>query len=79
MFFWFLRFSRGLVQTVLPVHKNLKIGRLRGSFGDQVKEFESHVSNIQQDIDQCKSRKRELEKKVQDFNRKLDNKKVIMC
>ncbi|MBA0593172.1 hypothetical protein Gorai_010129, partial [Gossypium raimondii] len=69
------RFSRGSVQTVLPINKNLKIGRLRGSFGDQVKEFESHVSNIQQDIDQCKSRKRELEKKVQDFNRKLDNKK----
>ncbi|KHG08039.1 smc6 [Gossypium arboreum] len=69
------RFSRGSVQTVLPINKNLKIGRLRGSFGDQVKEFESHVSNIQQDIDQRKSRKRELEKKVQDFNRKLDNKK----
>ncbi|XP_012439131.1 structural maintenance of chromosomes protein 6A [Gossypium raimondii] len=71
----FKMFSRGSVQTVLPINKNLKIGRLRGSFGDQVKEFESHVSNIQQDIDQCKSRKRELEKKVQDFNRKLDNKK----
>ncbi|PPS07469.1 hypothetical protein GOBAR_AA13169 [Gossypium barbadense] len=70
------RFSRGSVQTVLPINKNLKIGRLRGSFGDQVKEFESHVSNIQQDIDQRKSRKRELEKKVQDFNRKLDNKKT---
>ncbi|KAA3460430.1 structural maintenance of chromosomes protein 6B-like [Gossypium australe] len=71
----FKMFSRGSVQTVLPINKNLKIGRLRGSFGDQVKEFESHVSNIQQDIDQRKSRKRELEKKVQDFNRKLDNKK----
>ncbi|MBA0718479.1 hypothetical protein Golax_006226, partial [Gossypium laxum] len=71
----FKMFSRGSVQTVLPINKNLKIGRLRGSFGDQVKEFESHVSNIQQDIYQRKSRKRELEKKVQDFNRKLDNKK----
>ncbi|KAE8720187.1 Structural maintenance of chromosomes protein 6B [Hibiscus syriacus] len=71
----FKMFSRGSVQTVLPVKKNLRIGRLCGSFDDQIKEFESHVSNIKQDIDQSKSRKREIEKKLQDFRLKLDNKK----
>ncbi|KAK8483858.1 hypothetical protein V6N13_076774 [Hibiscus sabdariffa] len=71
----FKMFSRGSVQTVLPVKKNLRIGRLCGSFDDQIKEFESHVSNIKQDIDQSKSRKREIEKKLQDYKLKLDNKK----
>ncbi|KAL4347631.1 hypothetical protein GQ457_17G019180 [Hibiscus cannabinus] len=71
----FKMFSRGSVQTVLPVKKNLRIGRLCGSFDDQIKEFESHVSNIKQDIDQRKSRKREIEKKLQDYKWKLDNKK----
>ncbi|KAK9034660.1 hypothetical protein V6N11_050817 [Hibiscus sabdariffa] len=71
----FKMFSRGSVQTVLPVKKNLRIGRLCGSFDDQIKEFESHVSNIKQDIDQSKSRKREIEKKLQDYKWKLDNKK----
>ncbi|GMJ05949.1 structural maintenance of chromosomes 6A [Hibiscus trionum] len=71
----FKMFSRGSVQTVLPVKKNLRIGRLCGSFDDQIKEFESRVSNIKQDIEQSKSRKREIEKKLQDFKWMLDNKK----
>ncbi|KAE8714901.1 hypothetical protein F3Y22_tig00110187pilonHSYRG00224 [Hibiscus syriacus] len=35
------RFSQGSVQTVLSIKKNLRIGRLCGSFDDQIKEFES--------------------------------------
>ncbi|XVF11208.1 hypothetical protein REPUB_Repub08aG0006200 [Reevesia pubescens] len=69
----FRMFSRGSVQTILPLKKTLRIGRLCGSFDNQIKEFERHASDVQQDIEQCKSRKRDSEKKLQDFGRRLDN------
>lgn len=69
----FKMFSRGSVQTILPSNKKLRIGRLCGSFGDQIKEFERHASNVQQEFEQRKSRKRELEKKLQDFRSRLDD------
>ncbi|XWS51588.1 hypothetical protein CRYUN_Cryun12cG0189600 [Craigia yunnanensis] len=69
----FRMFSRGSVQTILPSNKKLRIGRLCGSFGDQIKEFESHVSNVQQEIEQRMRRKRKSEKKLQDFGSRLDN------
>ncbi|XWS36962.1 hypothetical protein CRYUN_Cryun19dG0002600 [Craigia yunnanensis] len=69
----FRMFSRGSVQTILPSNKKLSIGRLCGSFGGQIKEFESHVANVQQEIERCKCRKRESEKKLQDFGSRLDN------
>ncbi|XVE63875.1 hypothetical protein DITRI_Ditri07aG0056600 [Diplodiscus trichospermus] len=69
----FRMFSRGSVQTILPSNKKLSIGRLRGSFGDQLKEFERHASNVQQEIEQRKSRKRESERELQDLSSRLNN------
>ncbi|XP_022771788.1 structural maintenance of chromosomes protein 6B-like isoform X2 [Durio zibethinus] len=69
----FRMFSRGSVQTILPSNKRLSIGHLCGSFGDQIKEFERHASNVQQEIEKCKSRKRQSEKKLQDFGSRLIN------
>ena len=80
MCYCLLRFSRGSVQTILPSNKKLSIGHHCGSFGDQIKEFERHASNVQLEIERFKSRKRESEKKLQDFGSKLDNVKVtVIC
>ncbi|EOY22856.1 Structural maintenance of chromosomes 6A, putative isoform 4 [Theobroma cacao] len=69
----FRMFSRGSVQTILPSNKKLRIGRLCGSFDDQIKEFEKHALSVDVEIKQCKSRKRESEKKLWDFDSRLHN------
>ena len=78
MCYCLLRFSRGSVQTILPSIKKLSIGHHCGSFGDQIKEFERHAANVQLEIERFKSRKRESEKKLQDFGSRLDNVKVTI-
>ncbi|XP_044506156.1 structural maintenance of chromosomes protein 6B [Mangifera indica] len=66
-------FSRGSVQTILPSNKKLRTGRLCSSYDEKIKDLEREASNVQEEAQQCRRRKRDSEEKLQDLQHHLQS------
>nr|XP_048325795.1 structural maintenance of chromosomes protein 6B isoform X2 [Ziziphus jujuba var. spinosa] len=64
-------FSRASVQTILPPNKKIRAPRLCSSFNDQIKNHERNASNVQEEAQQFRRRKREAEEKLQNLQDKI--------
>ncbi|XP_062153767.1 structural maintenance of chromosomes protein 6B-like isoform X1 [Alnus glutinosa] len=64
-------FSRGSVQTTLPPNKKQRSGRLCSSFDDQIKDLQRDESNLREEAQQCRRRKRDAEESLQDLQETL--------
>lgn len=71
------RFSRGSVQTILPPVKRPRSGRLCSSFDDQIKSLEKDTSNMKEEAEQCRKRKRAAEEQLRGLEENLSNAKVF--
>ncbi|EPS70437.1 hypothetical protein M569_04318, partial [Genlisea aurea] len=60
-------FSRGSSQTVLPANKNLRGGRLSGSFDNEIMDLEKKALDAKEDADQARSRKRRSEQELREL------------
>ncbi|KAG6659254.1 structural maintenance of chromosomes protein 6B-like isoform X1 [Carya illinoinensis] len=58
-------FSRGSVQTTLPPNKKQRSGRLCSSFDDQIMDLQRDESNINEEAQERKRRKRDAEDSMQ--------------
>ncbi|PIN15085.1 DNA repair protein RAD18 (SMC family protein) [Handroanthus impetiginosus] len=63
----FKMFSRGSVQTVLPPNKNLRAGRLCGSFDNEIKHLEMDALKAKEDAQQGRGLKRAKEEELRDL------------
>ncbi|XP_023549860.1 structural maintenance of chromosomes protein 6B-like isoform X1 [Cucurbita pepo subsp. pepo] len=68
-------FSRGSVQTILPPVKRPRSGRLCSSFDDQIKSLEKDTSNMKEEAEQCRKRKRATEEQLRGLEENLSNAK----
>ncbi|XP_022942167.1 structural maintenance of chromosomes protein 6B-like isoform X2 [Cucurbita moschata] len=68
-------FSRGSVQTILPPVKRPRSGRLCSSFDDQIKSLEKDTSNMKEEAEQCRKRKRAAEEQLRGLEENLCNAK----
>ncbi|XP_022990852.1 structural maintenance of chromosomes protein 6B-like isoform X1 [Cucurbita maxima] len=68
-------FSRGSVQTILPPVKRPRSGRLCSSFDDQIKSLEKDTSNMKEEAEQCRKRKRAAEEQLRGLEENLSNAK----
>lgn len=76
---WFLsRFSRGSVQTTLPPNKKQRSGRLCSSFDDQIMDLQRDESNINEEAQQRKRRKRDAEESMHGLQGHLRSVKVLI-
>ncbi|KAJ0099895.1 hypothetical protein Patl1_19829 [Pistacia atlantica] len=66
-------FSRGSVQTILPSNKKLRTGRLCSSYDEKIKDLEREASNVQEEAQQCRRRKRDSEDTFQDLQHHLQS------
>lgn len=57
-------FSRGSVQTTLPPNKRARYGRLSASYDQLIQGLERDASVIQEETQQCRKRKREIEENM---------------
>lgn len=71
------RFSRGSVQTILPLNRRLRTGRLCGSYDEKIKDLERAALHVQEEAQQCRKRKRDSEERHQDLQQHQQNVKVI--
>jgi hypothetical protein len=73
------RFSRGSVQTTLPPNKKQRSGRLCSSFDDQIKDLQRDASNVKEEAQQRRRRKRDAEESLQGLQEYLQSVKVIIA
>ncbi|CAN4097243.1 unnamed protein product [Withania somnifera] len=64
-------FSRGSVQTVLPPMKNMRGGRLSGSYDNKIKTLESEAFEVQNKARQTRGMKRSIDEELQGLNDNL--------
>ncbi|KAL9409425.1 hypothetical protein AB3S75_047756 [Citrus x aurantiifolia] len=69
----FDRFSRGSVQTILPLNRRLRTGRLCGSYDEKIKDLERAALHVQEEAQQCRKRKRDSEERHQDLQQHQQN------
>ncbi|KAH9647777.1 Structural maintenance of chromosomes protein 6B [Citrus sinensis] len=67
------RFSRGSVQTILPLNRRLRTGRLCGSYDEKIKDLERAALHVQEEAQQCRKRKRDSEERLQDLQQHQQN------
>lgn len=72
------RFSRGSVQTVLPLNRQHRPTRLCANYDDQISDLKIRASSAQKEAQQCRRRKREVEDKLRDLQGNLQSVKVII-
>nr|XP_004240011.1 structural maintenance of chromosomes protein 6B isoform X1 [Solanum lycopersicum] len=68
-------FSRGSVQTTLPPMKNMRGGRLSGSYDDKIKTLESEAFEAQNKARQSKGMKRSINEELQGLHDNLQSAK----
>ncbi|KAL9409424.1 hypothetical protein AB3S75_047756 [Citrus x aurantiifolia] len=66
-------FSRGSVQTILPLNRRLRTGRLCGSYDEKIKDLERAALHVQEEAQQCRKRKRDSEERHQDLQQHQQN------
>uniref|UniRef100_A0A2N9ED29 Rad50/SbcC-type AAA domain-containing protein n=1 Tax=Fagus sylvatica TaxID=28930 RepID=A0A2N9ED29_FAGSY len=66
-------FSRGSVQTTLPPNKKQRSGRLCSSFDDQIKDLQRDASNVKEEAQQRRRRKRDAEESLQGLQEYLQS------
>ncbi|KAH9647775.1 Structural maintenance of chromosomes protein 6B [Citrus sinensis] len=66
-------FSRGSVQTILPLNRRLRTGRLCGSYDEKIKDLERAALHVQEEAQQCRKRKRDSEERLQDLQQHQQN------
>lgn len=66
------------MQTILPLKKNLRTGRLCSSYDELIKDLENEALAVQQEAEGCRKRKRELEGELQGVQHRLQSVKVIV-
>ncbi|KAG6390860.1 hypothetical protein SASPL_148605 [Salvia splendens] len=71
----FCRFYRSSAQTILPPNKNVRAGRLSGSFDDQIKYLEREASEAKLKAQQGRGQKRAKEEDLTDLRNTLGNMK----
>ncbi|KAM7499521.1 hypothetical protein LguiA_023935 [Lonicera macranthoides] len=85
-------FSRGSAQTILPPNKHVRTGRLCTSYDDQIQKLESDALVVQEQAQQSRGKKRNLEERLgglqdelqstkrrrSDAERNLRSKKLVM-
>lgn len=64
-------FSRGSVQTVLPPMKNMRGGRLSGSYDNKIKTLESEAFEVQNKARQTRGMKRCIDEELQGLHDNL--------
>ena len=74
----FRRFYRSSAQTILPPNRNMRAGRLSGSFDDQIKYLEREASETKLKAQQGRGQKRAMEEEVIDLQNTLSNVKVTL-
>ncbi|KAG6699921.1 hypothetical protein I3843_08G082600 [Carya illinoinensis] len=72
------RFSRGSVQTTLSPNKKQRSGRLCSSFDDQIMDLQRDESNINEEAQQRKRRKRDAEESMQGLQGHLWTVKMLI-
>ncbi|KAG9140756.1 hypothetical protein Leryth_006939 [Lithospermum erythrorhizon] len=86
----FKMFSRGSAQTILPPSKNARVGRLSGSFGNQIEDLEQEALQVQKQLQFLRGKKRSeeetfaslqhkstsMKRKRQDAERECSSKKL---
>ncbi|MCD7450413.1 Structural maintenance of chromosomes protein 6A, partial [Datura stramonium] len=68
-------FSRGSIQTVLPPMKNMRGGRLSGSYDDKIKTLENEAFEAQRKVRQTKGMKRSIDEELQGLHDSLQSAK----
>ncbi|KAG6388326.1 hypothetical protein SASPL_149751 [Salvia splendens] len=68
-------FYRSSAQTILPPNKNVRAGRLSGSFDDQIKYLEREASEAKLKAQQGRGQKRAKEEDLTDLRNTLSNMK----
>lgn len=68
-------FSRGSIQTVLPPMKNMRGGRLSGSYDDKIKTLESEAFEAQKKVRQTRGMKRSIDEELQGLHDSLQSAK----
>ncbi|KAH9678474.1 Structural maintenance of chromosomes protein 6B [Citrus sinensis] len=66
-------FSRGSVQTILPLNRRIRTGRLCGSYDEKIKDLERAALHVQEEAQQCRKRKRDSEERLQDLQQHQQN------
>lgn len=66
-------FSRGSVQTILPLNRRLRTGRLCSSYDEKIKDLERVALRVQEEAQQCRKRKRDSEERLQDLQQHQQN------
>ncbi|XP_057804660.1 structural maintenance of chromosomes protein 6B-like isoform X2 [Salvia miltiorrhiza] len=66
-------FYRSSAQTILPPNKNIRAGRLSGSFDDQIKYLEREASESNLKAQQGRGQKRAKEEELMDLRNILNN------
>ncbi|KAL5810852.1 hypothetical protein ACOSQ4_027420 [Xanthoceras sorbifolium] len=66
-------FSRGSVQTILPLSKKLRTGRLCSSYDEKIKDLEKDALNVREEAQKCRKRKRDSEERLQDLQHYLQS------
>ncbi|KAL5744271.1 hypothetical protein ACOSQ2_027387 [Xanthoceras sorbifolium] len=66
-------FSRGSVQTILPLSKKLRTGRLCSSYDEKIKDLEKDALNVREEAQKCRKRKRDSEDRLQDLQHYLQS------
>ncbi|XP_055810992.1 structural maintenance of chromosomes protein 6B-like isoform X2 [Solanum dulcamara] len=68
-------FSRGSVQTILPPMKNMRGGRLSGSYDNKIKTLESEALEVQNKARQSEGMKRSIHEELQGLHDNLQSAK----
>ncbi|CAN1754774.1 Structural maintenance of chromosomes protein 6B [Linum perenne] len=76
---FFVRFSRGSVQTVLPPNKRLRTSRLCASFDNQISELEQQRRHFAEEAENSRKRKRDSEKVLRSLGERLQAAKKQCC
>lgn len=71
------RFSRGSVQTILPLNQRTRTGRLCSSYENQIKDLEKESLYMKEQFQKGHQMKRVAEVEVQDLQQKFQDAKVI--
>ncbi|KAK1578542.1 hypothetical protein Q3G72_031095 [Acer saccharum] len=64
-------FSRGSVQTILPLNKKMRTGRLCSSYDEKIKDLEKDALNVREEAQRCRKRKRDSEERLKDLEHHL--------
>lgn len=73
----FPRFSRGSVQTILPLNQKLRTGRLCSSYDEKIKDLEKDALSVWEETQRCRKRKRDSEERLEEVQHDLQSVKVI--